>query len=116
LKKATARNVALELVLLERESRIFLIQRSCTERRLADFWELPGKKLFPHLSGTKLNEFRHQIVNDRFRVTVWQVPPVKLRQFVLPSGSWFEPAELGRIPLTTVTKKALSRILESEEG
>ena len=107
LKKPKARQVALDLALLERDSRIFLMQRSSAERRLADFWELPARELFPRSRHTRIREFIHQIVNDRFRVTVWKIAQPKGRDIELPDGSWFEIAELSRIPLTTVAKKAL---------
>lgn len=118
LRKRATRDVPLDLAILERDARVFLIKRSSTQRRLADFWELPGKGLFPHLLGPtmettekmeKLSEFRHQIVNDRFRVAVWHIrienahPPG-----LFPEGDWVEIAALRRIPLTTVTKKALA--------
>lgn len=117
LKKQQARDIALELAILERESRIWLVKRSAAERRLADFWELPQKRQLPSLTGArlagrKLSEFRHQIVNDRFRVTVWHA---RIRDAVLadasaPSaaGQWVEIAQLDRLPLTTMTRKALA--------
>jgi A/G-specific adenine glycosylase len=107
LKKPTARDVRIDLVLLEDERRVFLMRRAASERRMADFWELPEKKLFPGVRCRKLREFRHQIVNDRFRVTVWTA-----RAAPLPSeGRWCSLAELDGIPVTTVTWKALeSRI------
>jgi A/G-specific adenine glycosylase len=108
LKKGKARDVPLDLAILERDARVFLMRRASTERRMADFWELPGKQLFPRLRSTKLAEFRHQIVNDRFRVTVWRIPAEKMQTANLPAGDWVKIAELGRIPLTTVAKKALA--------
>jgi A/G-specific adenine glycosylase len=108
LKKQEAREVPLDLAILERDARIFLVRRASTERRLADFWELPGKRLFPGLKGTKVAEFRHQIVNDRFRVTVWLLSITHRLPASLPEGDWVGIADLERIPLTTVTKKALA--------
>jgi A/G-specific adenine glycosylase len=103
LKKQKARDARMDLVLLEDEQRVVLIRRPSSARRLADFWELPEKKLFPGIRCRKLREFRHQIVNDRFRVAVWT-----LRAATLPSeGRWFSLAELDTIPVTTVTRKAL---------
>ena len=51
--------------ILERDARVFLIKRAATERRLADFWELPGKQLFAKKM-EKISEFRHQIESDTF--------------------------------------------------
>jgi A/G-specific adenine glycosylase len=103
VKKQRARDARMDLVLLEEERRVVLIRRPSSARRLADFWELPEKKLFPGARCRKLGEFRHQIVNDRFRVAVWT-----LRAATLPSEArWFSLAELGTIPVTTITRKAL---------
>jgi A/G-specific adenine glycosylase len=122
LPRREARDVSLDLAILERDARVFLLKRASTERRLADFWELPGKQLFPRLRGAamgkmeKVSEFRHQIVNDRFRVAVWQIRigsrhPSDLPSDLPPDGDWVEIADLPRIPLTTVTKKALTKWL-----
>jgi A/G-specific adenine glycosylase len=116
LKKPQTRDVALDLAILEHNARVFLTKRASTERRLADFWELPGKQLFGHLcdGGTqKIIEFRHQIVNDRFRVSVWHIrianPMVRrLPGEDMPEGRWVRIADLRRIPLTTVARKALA--------
>jgi A/G-specific adenine glycosylase len=108
LKKRAARNVALELAILEREGSIFLVQRSALERRLADFWELPPKNLFPRVKGAKLAEFRHRIVDDNFRVTVWHITDRNFQPANPLTGNWVELGDLDRIPLTTVTRKALA--------
>jgi A/G-specific adenine glycosylase len=108
LKKGKARDVPLDLAILERDACVFLMKRASTERRLAGFWELPGKQLFPRFKAAKLAEFRHQIVNDRFHVTVWHIAIGKIQPSNLPAGAWVGTAELGRIPLTTVAKKALA--------
>jgi A/G-specific adenine glycosylase len=103
LRKPKARDMRIDLVLLEDARRVLLMRRAASERRLADFWELPEKKLFPGVRCRKLREFRHQIVNDRFRVAVWTA-----RSAPLPSeGRWFSLNELDAIPVTTVTRKAL---------
>jgi A/G-specific adenine glycosylase len=108
LKKRAARNVALELAIVEREGSIFLVRRSALERRLADFWELPAKNLFPRVKGAKLAEFRHRIVNDNFRVTVWHITDRNFQPANPLTGNWVELGDLDRIPLTTVTRKALA--------
>jgi A/G-specific adenine glycosylase len=116
LKKREARDVPLDLAILEDDARIFLMKRASTERRLADFWELPGKQLFPHLQGAameKMSEFRHRIVNDRFHVAVWHIQLGKLHPDGLPGddlpdGDWVDIADLRRIPLTTMARKALA--------
>ena len=103
VKKQQSRDARMDLVLLADEEQVFLIRRSSAERRLADFWELPDRRCFPGARWRKLQEFRHQIVNDRFRVAVW----VARAATAPPGGRWFSRAELTGIPLTTVTRKAL---------
>jgi A/G-specific adenine glycosylase len=120
LKQQKTRDVPLELVLVQAAGpgggRIFLMQRSSLERRLADFWELPDKHFFSRLRSRKLSEFSHQIVNDRFRVRIWRavVTNTAAEDIRLPAGNWFSVAELSNIPLTTVTKKALATALFKE--
>jgi A/G-specific adenine glycosylase len=117
LRKPQTRDVSLDLAILEWDARVFLVKRASTERRLADFWELPGKQLLPRLRGDRVSEFRHQIVNDRFRVAVWHMRIEHLLPPPLPEGDWVRIADLCRIPLTTVTKKALAaRRLDSTPG
>jgi A/G-specific adenine glycosylase len=116
LKKPAAREVRLELVLLQRGERILLVKRSSSERRLADFWELPAKDVVKGLRCAKAAEFSHRIVNDCFRVTIWRSRSVPER----PAGNWFPLAELKQLPLTTVTRKALAicgdRVLPLKKG
>jgi len=111
LRKQKTRDVRLDLVVFENERGVFLMRRSSAERRLADFWELPEKKLLRGARCRRLREFRHQIVNDRLRVAVWTsraAPP--------PEGRWFSFAELDGVPLTTVTRKALDARIPSGAG
>jgi len=104
LKKNAARDVPLELALFRNGAGLFLIQRDPGERRLAGFWELPSKDFFPRWRGRLATQFTHQIVNDRFRITVFEGAAPK----TLPAGKWFAPEDLQAIPLTTVTRKALT--------
>ena len=104
LKKNASRDVPLDLALLRNGSEFFLIERAAGERRLAGFWELPPKDLFPRWRGRLAAQFTHQIVNDRFRISIFEGTAPK----VLPAGKWLSLAELDSIPLTTVTRKALA--------
>jgi A/G-specific adenine glycosylase len=106
LKKQKTREVELDLVILDRDGAVFLLQRTADNRRLAGFWELPEKKLFPEIHGKLRAEFAHQIVNDRFRVRVHTAPTPK----DLPGGRWVAEAELAEIPVSTTTRKALAAI------
>ena len=105
LKKPASREVPLELVLAEAGESILLVKRSSSERRLADFWELPAKHVIKGLRCTKAAEFSHRIVNDCFRVTIWRCRSVPES----PPGDWISFSELKNLPLTTITRKALAR-------
>ncbi len=105
LPKVAVREVLLDVVLLKQAGSIYLMQRAATERRLAEFWELPEKQLLPGAGLEQFCEFRHRIVNDQFRVTVWQSPTGKAAR--LPEGGWFDATARAGMPLSTITKKAL---------
>ena len=101
-RAAETREVALELVVLERAGSILLIQRGASERRMAGFWELPEKHLVPEVRGRAKAAFTHAIVNDRFRVNVWRCKTERA-----PEGRWIPITELGGMPVSTITRKAL---------
>ncbi len=110
-KKSDTRDLALDLALVERRGYIFLMKRDAAERRLADFWELPLKNMLPDtLRATlePLGEFRHRIVNDRMQVACWHIVATEPRPADFPPGKWVPFGALHRIPLTTLTKKALA--------
>jgi adenine-specific DNA glycosylase len=102
LKKAAARDVELNMVVLRKKDSVFLVQRSADERRLRTFWELPAKESLSLLRVKEQGKFTHRIVNDRFQVSVWTGTAR-----TLPPGEWFDGAAMGEIPLTTITRKAL---------
>jgi A/G-specific adenine glycosylase len=109
--KPLKRDVPLDLLLLEDRQRVFLVQRSSAERRLADFWELPEKKSLAGVKGCLAREFSHRIVNDRLRIKVWKAKAGKAHPArVLPPGRWFERQELSAVPITTITRKALASV------
>ncbi len=57
-----------------------------------------------------LGEFRHQIVNDRFRVKIWRA---RAGNSGLPPGKWFGALEWKNVPLTTITRKALATVFST---
>ena len=103
--RAATREVRLHLVVLERAGSVFLVQRTAAERRLAGFWELPAKESLPRVKAREKASFTHQIVNDRFRITVWSA-----RTEQLPEGRWIPIAELNTLPVSTTAKKALQAL------
>ena len=103
IRRAQPREVALDVLILLRHSKVYLLPRAAAEKRLAGFWELPRKNA--DTDAEAVGKFTHQIVNDRYRVTVWKGRPPAGR---LSGGRWFSPAELSQTPVTTVTRKALN--------
>lgn len=104
IRKAEVREAALDVVVLRRRDRILLVQRSHGEKRLGGFWELPERHVCAGIEAVRAGAFSHQIVNDRFRVTVWHARPPRGR---IPGGKWFTERDLATTPVTTVTRKAL---------
>jgi A/G-specific adenine glycosylase len=103
--KPEATRVPLDLVLLRRNGKIYLVQRAAREARLAGFWELPDKSSVPCEKSLELYRFCHRIVNNIFEVTIWKSTASK------PTGGrWVGLDRLREIPLTTITKKALTAV------
>ncbi len=107
--KPAVRDVAVDLLALRRGDEVFLTRRGASEKRLAGFWELPEKALFPRVAAEPAGRFTHRIVNDRFRVEVWE----GRTRGNPPGGEWFDPAVLSGVPLTTVSRKALHLVHNS---
>lgn len=102
-RKQAQSSASLEVVVVRRGKTVLLRQRASTERRMAGFWELPSRDA---IDGARLPTatFRHTIVNTVFTVTVYGAEVARR-----PMGMrWFRMDELGQIPLTTVSKKALA--------
>ncbi len=110
LKKLKRNEISLALVFIERAGRVFLVKRPTSEPRLAGFWELPAAAAFPNAPRLKVAEFRHQIVNDRFSVKLWRMDSGIDDASPIPDGEWIGASQLPRIPLTTITKKALAAV------
>jgi A/G-specific adenine glycosylase len=101
-RRAETRERAMELVVLEHEGTILLVQRGASAKRLAGFWELPEKQQVKGVRGRAKAAFTHAIVNDRYRVKIWRGKTQHA-----PEGRWIPLAELGGVPVSTITRKAL---------
>jgi A/G-specific adenine glycosylase len=111
--KPVARDVPVDLLILMKKNEFFLIRRGLSEKRLAGFYELPELKLFPDFRAEEVGSFTHRIVNDRFSVRVWRVAARRKR---VSDGYWFTAGELPKIPLTTITRKALQSVYNFPGG
>jgi A/G-specific adenine glycosylase len=107
-RKPAARDIEVELLVLLKGRELFLVRRDGSEKRLAGFYELPPKALFPGVAAEFAGQFTHRIVNDRFIVSVYRsVFRAAIPGENAPGGDWFSPERLKEIPLTTVARKAL---------
>jgi len=90
------------VMVCENKGRILLRRRDGRERRLAGFWELPGR--IDGLPGDLVGRFRHAIVNHDY---MFEVRTATLDR--APRGHrWWPIASLERIPLTTTARKAIA--------
>ena len=103
--KPAPNEIELDLLVFTKKESVFLIQRAASEKRLAGFWELPCRDDLAKTPADPVWRFTHRIVNDRFRVRIWRArrPP----KTPVAGGKWFDRNEMERLPVTTVTRKAL---------
>jgi hypothetical protein len=91
------------MIVVRQGDLIMMRQRAASNRRMADFWELPHPADLPDLADVALiGEFHHSIVNHRYLATVFT--GVASLQ---PAMAWLAPDGNGTFPITTMTRKAL---------
>ena len=106
--RAYARREQKHILVIEKKNKLLLWQRSSETGRLAGFWELPDREQLPQATGIRgpLADFRHTIVNTTYLVEVY-----KANVKDCPKGlQWLAKADLVKFPLSTITKKALTRL------
>jgi len=105
LKRRDPVKLAIELLVIEKDGRVLLRQRSATESRLAGFWELPEARAVPTARRQgAVGGFRHTITRHDYTIEVFRASAVKA-----PAGfRWFEINELDKMPLATMSRKALA--------
>lgn len=98
------------LLVVEKARRILLWQRPATGKRLAGFWELPEREQMPLAElHSEAGRFRHTIVNTTYLV---QVSRASIRSHPR-RFQWVSNSSLEAMPLTTMTKKALTLLAKS---
>ncbi len=88
---------------------VFLVRRDHGESRLAGFWEPPpcdGAQ-----GGVPVAVFAHQIVNDRYSVSVREKWHGSGDCELPVDGMWFPVADLHSIPLGGIARKAIDAVL-----
>jgi len=107
VKRRAGSPIRVEKILLriERNGKLLLWQRPADSPRLAGFWELPeAGQLARARIVAELGDFRHSITNHDYRIKV-----VAASVHGSPRGfAWVDRRQLGRIPLSTSARKALS--------
>lgn len=104
LRRAEPVKIESLLLVVRKNQRVLLRQRDAGARRMAGFWELPTPEDLPRARiGRRLGEFRHTITHHHFTFAVAQATAAPARA----PFSWFEPKDLGKIPLSTTARKAL---------
>ena len=109
LKRQESKSETISVAVVRRDNLVLMRQRSADASRMADFWELPHTEDLAGLMKLRLHgSFRHTIVNTVFDV---QVFTGELRR--APAGSqWMDPAHAA-MPVTTISRKALSMVGEA---
>lgn len=95
------------LLVIERAGSILFWQRPADSARLAGFWELPEREELPRAAIEDAGAgFRHTIVNTTYLVKVYRAAvrshPKRFE--------WLTRKSLERIPVTTMSKKALTLV------
>ncbi len=103
--KAATIEEAKTILWIEREGRVLLWQRGADSKRLAGFWELPEEGMLHGAeAGGKVGEFRHAIVNHRYRYTLRLG---RMDGEVSQGFRWVEHGEVATLAVSTVFRKSL---------
>ncbi len=105
LRPAQALRKDIALLVVRNKGRVLMWQRAADSRRLASFWELPEHHQLPTAKAVRaIATFNHCITNHRYSITV-----LAARIDAIPNEfQWISRRDLDRIPLSTMTRKALA--------
>ncbi len=104
-RKIAPRAAELAVAVLRRGGRILLRQRAAEESRMSGFWELPELAMLPRLQDMRsVAAFQHTIVNTAYKIEVFTGQIARVPKDMC----WTPMSDLDRIPLTTISKKALA--------
>ncbi len=107
LRKAAVATIEEEKTLLwiEREGSVLVWQRGKGSKRLAGFWELPEEGMVEGAeAGGKVGEFRHSIVNHRYRFILRRG---RIGGGVAEGLRWVEVKTLSTLATSTAFRKSL---------
>jgi len=107
--KAASRRVERSLLVVMRNGNLLLWQRPPDAAILSGFWELPEPhQLLKAKLGAALHEFKHSITNHIYHFQVFRASVGRWEPQMDAEWRWVPLAELGGIPLSTTTRKALA--------
>jgi A/G-specific adenine glycosylase len=129
--KTTRKRVQMTRVLIERSSRVYLVQRAADAAQMAGMWELPvgaarsakqdltreptrepdgTPDSAPEESAQELCVLRHAITDTDYVVRVVKLGLKALGAREKKLGRWVEYAEIVELPLTGLTRKILRKL------
>jgi A/G-specific adenine glycosylase len=104
--KAEPRHIQIQVAIIQKAGSVLLRRRPAGASQMPGFWELPAPDDLPSWRAREaLGSFRHTITNHHYTVTVLRGTVTRV-----PPGFQWQRNGIDRIPLTTVTKKAMSLI------
>ncbi len=117
--RKSVRHLELAVAVVQDKGRLLLRQRPSSASIMPGFWELPaveGSSLvqdcFQELQlkcSRKIGSFAHCITNRVYACKVYEAVPENTK----PQGySWVQQSKIGKLPLATISKKALRHVLE----
>ncbi len=114
-RKAATEKLQLAVAIVTKGTRLLVRQRPAGAAVMPGFWEVPeaqesklGRESFQHAGirlGEPLGRFRHAITFRDYKGVVYQA---KLSGKLRKSYRWVSPEELGSLPFTTISRKALA--------
>jgi len=108
-KSAAARKrVRMTRALIQHNHRVYLVQRSTGERKMAAMWELP--EIEDQLADrNELFAVRHSITDTDYEVRVVSLPLKSLDASRKKAGRWVSREQIWELPLTGLTRKILRK-------
>jgi len=110
--KPAPERISLQVAIVRKSGSVLLRRRPATVSLMAGFWELPAPQDLPGWrAAADLGSFRHTITHHHYTITVLTGKISRApRDF-----RWLRGVQLARMPLTTVTRKALRLLTDDIE-
>ncbi|MDR3763852.1 MAG: A/G-specific adenine glycosylase [Acidobacteriota bacterium] len=103
------KRVRMARALVTNAGRVYLAQREAGASKMAGMWELPELASGAERDGEVLCTLRHSITDTDYEVHIVALPLRLLKAAEKRGGRWVDVANLAKLPLTGLTRKALRR-------